>query len=73
MMPVAAEATVPEREIIFEFIQLGGSVKVTAVDAATGIEATIVGDPAAGETALKQLAQRKLDYVMAKRGASPDP
>lgn len=57
-----------EREIIFEFIRIGTSVKVTAVDAATGTEAIIVGDPAAGEDALKRLARQKLDYVLA-RGA----
>jgi Domain of unknown function (DUF6898) len=62
-----------EREVIYEFVQVGGTVKVTAVDCATGIEASIVGDPAAGETALKLLAQRKLDYVLAKRGLPPDP
>ena len=57
-----------EREVIFEFLRVVGVVKVTAVDAATGIEATIVGDPGAGEAALKRLAKQKLDYVMAKRG-----
>jgi hypothetical protein len=57
-----------EREVIFEFIQLGGAVKVTALDTASGIEASIVGDPAAGEAALKRLALKKLDYVLAKRG-----
>ena len=57
-----------EREVIFEFIRLGGAVKVTAVDVATGTEAAIVGDPAAGETALKRLARQKLAYVMARKG-----
>lgn len=56
-----------EREVIFEFLRLGSVVKVTAVDAATGVEASIVGDPAAGEPALKRLARRKLDYVMARQ------
>jgi hypothetical protein len=55
-----------EREIIFEFIRVGGALKVIAVDPATGTEAVIVGDPAAGETALKRLARQKLDYVLAK-------
>jgi len=55
-----------EREIIFEFFQVGGAVKVTAVDVATGTEASIVGDPSAGETTLKRIAKQKLDYVMAK-------
>ena len=57
-----------EREIIFEFLRVGAAVKVTAVDVATGIEVSIVGDPAAGEAALKQLARQKLEYVRAKRG-----
>ena len=56
------------RDVIFEFIRVGAGVKVTAVDTQSGIEASIVGDPAAGETALRRLAQRKLDYVLAKRG-----
>jgi hypothetical protein len=56
------------RETIFEFIRIGATVKVTAVDPATGTEAIIVGDPAAGEEALKRLARQKLDYVLAKGG-----
>lgn len=56
-----------EREVIFEFLRIGGAVKVTAIDAATGIEATIVGDPAVGDAALKRLARQKLAYVMAKQ------
>lgn len=55
-----------EREVIFEFVRVGAAVKVTAVDAATGTEATIVGDPAAGEAMLKRLARQKLAYVLAK-------
>lgn len=57
-----------EREVIFEFVRVGGAVKVTAVDSASGVEVSIVGDPAAGEAALKRLAQQKLDYVLARRG-----
>jgi Domain of unknown function (DUF6898) len=56
------------REVIYEFIRVGGAVKVTAVDAASGIEATIVGDPAVGETALKRLAKQKLEYVIERKG-----
>jgi hypothetical protein len=48
-----------EGEIIFEFLR---------VDVATGLEVSIVGDPAAGEAALKQLARQKLEYVRAKQG-----
>ena len=56
-----------EREVIFEFIQIGAAVKVTAVDTESGIEVSIVGDPKVGETALKKLVRQKLDYVLAKR------
>ena len=57
-----------ERETIFEFVRVGAALKVTAIDPATGTEASIVGDPAAGEAALKRLARQKLDYVLAKAG-----
>jgi len=57
-----------EREVIFEFVQIGRTVKVTAVDTTSGIEASIVGDPAAGEPALKRLALQKLTYVLERRG-----
>lgn len=56
------------REIIFEFRWVGSTVKVSAVDAATGTGVSIVGDPAVGEAALERLALRKLDYVL-RRGA----
>lgn len=55
------------REVIFEFVRVGNAVKVSAIDTATGTEVSIVGDPAAGEPALKRLAERKLDYVLARR------
>ena len=56
-----------EREIIFEFLTVGTSVKVTAVDVETGTEVSIVGDRAAPEAMLKRVAKQKLDYVMAKQ------
>jgi hypothetical protein len=63
-----ARAMPSEREILYEFIRIGHAMKVIAIDAATGIEATIVGDPSVGEPALRRLARQKLDYVMARRG-----
>jgi hypothetical protein len=56
-----------EREIIFELQRIGGAVKVSAVDVATGIEASIMGPAGSGEAALRRLAQRKLAYVLARR------
>jgi hypothetical protein len=55
-----------EREVIFEFFRVGTSVRVTAIDAESGTEAVMVGDPMAGEATLKRLARQKLDYIMAK-------
>lgn len=58
-----------EREVIFEFFQIGTALKVTAVDAETGIEAVLVGDPNAGRETLRRLAKQKLDYVMRRQQA----
>ena len=57
-----------EREVIYEFIELGNVVKVTAIDPGTGTEASIVGAPAATRQVLQHNALRKLKYVLAKRG-----
>jgi hypothetical protein len=56
-----------EREVIFEILRVGAAMKVTAIDTKTGIEASIVADPTAGEAALQRLALQKLDYVIARR------
>lgn len=56
-----------EREIIFEFLRIGAALKVTAVDVASGIEASMVGDPNAGQETLRRLAKQKLDYVMGRK------
>ncbi len=59
-------------EIYFEFVTQGAYVKVTAIDAATGVEASIVGAAGAGQATLERNALAKLRYVMAKRKA-PSP
>ncbi len=55
------------REALLEFTQIGNTVKVTAVDAETGIEASIVGPVNAGQETLKRTALQKLKYVMEKQ------
>ena len=55
-------------DVIIEFYRVGSYVKVSAVDTATLTEVSIVGDPAAGEEALKRAAVRKLQYVLDRRG-----
>jgi hypothetical protein len=58
-----------EREVIFEFLRIGAALKVTAVDVASGAEASMVGDPNAGQETLRRLAKQKLDYVMSRKRA----
>jgi hypothetical protein len=58
---------------IIEFHRVGGAVKVTAVDPQTGIEATIVGDPRAGEAALARTAGQKLRYLLQRRSSPEKP
>jgi hypothetical protein len=58
-----------EREVIFEFLRIGAALKVIAIDAESGIEATMVGDPNAGQETLRRLAKQKLDYVMSRKQA----
>ena len=59
------------REVLFEFVRLGAYLKATAIDPQTGIEASVLGPPSAGEAALRALALRKLAMVVAKRQGRP--
>jgi hypothetical protein len=53
--------------ILFEFIIQGNVIKTTAIDPATGTEASIVGPANAGRDVLAQAAARKLKYVLEKK------
>ena len=57
-----------QSEIYVEFVVHGNVVKATAIDSATGIEASIVGPAKAGREILSQAAMRKLEYVLKKQG-----
>ena len=59
------------REVIFEFVQHGTSVKVTAMDPETLVEVSIVGPASAGQAVLKANALNKLKYVLARRQQTP--
>lgn len=54
-------------EILIEFVIQGNFVKVTAIDAASGLEGSIVGPANAPREALSQAAVRKLKYVIEKK------
>jgi hypothetical protein len=56
------------REVLFEFIHVGNSMKVTAFDPETLTEVSIVGSPNAPEAHLRAIALRKLEYVLQRRG-----
>ncbi len=55
-------------EIYIEFQQVGNAVKVTAVDAASGEEVSIMGPASAARTDLQKLALKKLKNKMDKSG-----
>jgi len=55
-----------KNEILIEFVVQGNFVKATAIDSATGTEASIVGPANAGREALMIAARRKLEYVLKK-------
>jgi len=60
-------------EVYFEFQQIGGYVKVTAIDPVTLVEVSVTGAASASQQSLKQLALRRLEYVLAKRRAGGAP
>ena len=55
-------------EVYFEFTPVGRAVKVVAIDAATGIEVSVVGPAAARQTDLERLALQKLKSRLKVRG-----
>lgn len=52
--------------VIYEFRPMGASVKVSAVDTATGTEVSIVGPARASQHDLQRTALAKLRYVLKK-------
>ena len=58
------------REIYVEFVVRGAYVKATAIDGATGLEASVVGLATAPRAALSAAAVRKLDYVRKQKGGT---
>ena len=53
--------------IFVEFVILGNSIKATAIDPDTGLEASIVGPANAPRSTLADAARRKLEYVQKKQ------
>lgn len=54
-------------EVIVEFRRIGAALQVIAIDPATGIEVSMVGDPRLSQQELSRLAVRKLQFVLNKQ------
>jgi hypothetical protein len=55
-----AEDETPQGGVYFEFTPIGSSVKVCAIDAATGTEVSVIGPARASQADLQRLALQKL-------------
>jgi len=53
-------------EVLFEFRQVGSYLKVSAIDPVTNTEVSIVATPGMDRGALKEMALRKLAFVIEK-------
>ena len=57
----------PGKEIYVEFVIMGNTVKVTAIDSETGLEASVIGPAGAPRAAMADAARRKLEYLEKKK------
>jgi len=55
------------REVLFEFVRVGSSVRVSAIDPRSNTEAVVVGPATAGEARLRQIAMAKLRFLLSKQ------
>jgi uncharacterized protein DUF6898 len=58
----------PANEIYFEFVAIGRHVKVSAIDAATGTEVSVLGPATASRADLQRLALQKLQMRLKAAG-----
>ena len=54
-------------EVLFEYIRQGTSVKVTAIEPETGIEAVVIVPANLSESQMQMKALQKLRYIMQKK------
>ncbi len=54
-------------EVLFEYIKQGSSVKVTAIETKTGIEAVVIVPANLSENQMQLKALQKLRYIMQKK------
>ena len=65
------------RAVYLEFVQLGNSLKATAIDPETGIEASVLGPLSAARADLQAMAvaklKRRLDPVAPRKSQTKAP
>ncbi|WP_370673647.1 serine hydroxymethyltransferase [Pleomorphomonas sp. PLEO] len=61
------------RQVYFEFIALGNTVRVSAICSVTGVEVQVIGPINAARHDLERLALRKLERRLAETDAPPLP
>lgn len=54
------------KELYVEFVRIGNSVKATAIDPESGLEASVIGPASASQAQMAEAARRKLDYLKKK-------
>ena len=54
------------KEVLFEMKQVGKYLRITAIDPLSGTEVISIGDPSVNPDMLRNMAVRKLKYVIAK-------
>lgn len=54
-------------EILFEYVRVGNSVKVTALEPETRVEASVVVPASLNEDQMKMHALNRLKYVLKKK------
>ncbi|MDX2234913.1 MAG: hypothetical protein NW200_10490 [Hyphomonadaceae bacterium] len=59
------------RTVYFELTQLGGAARMAAIDAASGVEAVVMGPANAARSDLEALALRKLERLLAAEAPPP--
>lgn len=60
------------KEFYVEYKQVGQAMKVTAVDAETGVEVVIMGPISAAQTHLQKIAIQKLEMQLKKHSEPSD-
>ncbi len=54
----------PTGRVLFEFTQLGGQMRVAAIDESTGTEVVVICPPQLGQAQMQRLALNKLRHKL---------